>query len=227
MGETTVIKMNRYRYGASTLWAIRDHVCGSSARRLEELVHLFFRCHDGDLFLDLREAGTIDSAGAGALARCQCTHPAFGIVGLPPTWNDLPLEVRVALKSLGPAPDLASALIRGLRPAGAAVDTEQRRHARISLRIPVELCFKGRSALVSLCDISHGGVRLEMVPADWLPELLSDQAAFSFEILGLGADPLGGEIAGRGARKIVSASPVHVFPGIGLGARFLESHPPV
>jgi hypothetical protein len=225
MRGTASIKMERYRYGAASLWAIRGHLCGSAARRIEQLVDLFFRGDAGDLIIDLREAGFIDSAGARALTRCRGEHPDVRLVGFPPAWDDLSLDVRVALLRLDPAHDLAEALLRSFDvPRGTP---ELRRHARIPVQIPVELCCAGNSAMVSLSDISRGGVRFAGVPEGLLPALRLADPLVPCEILGLEADPLGSELTGRDGQRAVAAIPVHFFPGAGLGARFLESHPPV
>lgn len=224
MREAASVRMERYRYGSASLWSIRGHLCGSGARRVEQLVDLHFHGGAGDLIIDLREAGCVDSAGARALSRCRGEHPDVRLVGFPRSWDDLSLDVRVALLQLDPAPDLSTALLQGFdAPRGAA---EQRRHARIPVQIPVELCCGGNSAMVALRDISSGGARFEGVPDALLPALRLVDPSVPCEILGLDADPLGSEITRRG-RLAVAAVPVHFFPGAGLGARFLESHPPV
>jgi hypothetical protein len=128
------------------------------------------------------------------------------------------------LAGLDPAPDLETALAGTLSMASPPPAGEQRHHARIPLQLPVELVLDGGSTIVALRDISRGGVRLDRVPADWLREMHPDRP---IGILGLAADPLGRELIRSFAPGPVPAVALHAHPGSGLGARFLQSHPPV
>jgi hypothetical protein len=218
------IRLERHRYGATELWSVADDVAGSAARRLGDRVDLFFRDGDGGLLLDLRGARRVDSAGARAIARCRRDHPGFRTVGRPASWADLPLGVRVRLQELDPAQDLEGVL----GPAAARTGLgEHRRHARIPLQLPVEIALAGATTLVALRDVSRGGVRLGLVPADWVEEIRRAGPAFSLGILGLDADPLARELAGAHAPGPVPAVPVHLRADGAVGARFPEAGPPV
>jgi hypothetical protein len=145
------------------------------------------------------------------------------VVGRPPAWDDLPLEVRRTLLRLGPDPDLETALASCAQRC-APPPAEQRRHPRFPLQLPVELYFAGKRAPAALSDISRGGVNLSLIPGNFLAAL---QAPEGFDILGLASDPLGRELAGRFAAEPVPVVAVRTSMAAALGARFADSPPPV
>lgn len=210
------------RYDAGALWVLRDELAGSAARRFAGRVDLFFRAGERSLLVDLREAGPIDSVGAAALRASRDTHPGFGVVGRPRSFDDCPGAVRRALLALDAAPDLETALGA---PAGARGGAgERRRCPRIGLQLPVALCARGRTAPATLRDISRGGMQLALVPEGWFA---GDGADRSFDVLGVTDDPLGRELFAHSGRAPLAALALRA-PGDGtVAARFAGSPPPV
>lgn len=209
-----------YRYGSCALWTVDGDLAGSGARAFADRAQLFFRSGETCLLVDLRRAGLVDTIGAAALTGLRETHPGFGVIGQPATWIDLVPAVRRALLGLGAAPSLEAALAAATLPP-ARTCAEQRRHARIPLRLPVELHFAGRRAAAALRDVSRGGVRLSLVPEWCLAPLREGRR---FDLYGLAADPLGREIAAAGP---VPVALVRAASAAALGVRFADNPPPV
>ncbi|MHB8836042.1 MAG: PilZ domain-containing protein [Candidatus Methylomirabilia bacterium] len=209
-----------YRYGSCALWTVDDDLAGSGARRFAERVRLFFRGGESRLFVDLRQARSVDDLGAAALARCRDDHPGFHVIGHPATWIDLVPAVRRSLLGLDPIADLEAGLTAAA-PRPERATGEQRRHPRIPLQLPVELFYAGKSAAASLRDLSRGGVRLTLVP-EWFLAALPEGGRF--DLLGLEEDPLGREIAAAGPLPVALVRTPNTAV---LGALFSGSPPPV